>query len=133
MTDPCPKPSPRAGAEQMARIEATAHKFCGSCHSWLPTSQFTADSSRPDGLARACRDCRRRTYLRNRTQARLRDAKNHQARRAEDYRARFEALIAALPDAVLDRLPAALRPTPMQRRVARAAHRKRSAGLPVVY
>jgi hypothetical protein len=71
--------------------------------------------------------------MRNRTQARLRDAKNHQTQRAADYRARFEALLDALSDAILDRLPASLQPSPMQRRVARAAHRKRSAGLPVIY
>lgn len=108
-------------------------KHCGSCRSWLPLSQFGQDHSQPSGHAKACRECRRREYLRNRTQARLRDAKGHQARRAEHYRARFEALLAALPEWVLDRLSADLQPTPMQRRVARAAHRKRAAGLPVIY
>jgi hypothetical protein len=96
-------------------------------------SQFHLSASEPEGRTKSCKDCRRREYLRNRTQARLRDAKNHQARRAEDYRARFEALLSALPDLVLDRLPSPIRPSPMQRRVARAAHRKRAAGLPVVY
>jgi hypothetical protein len=114
-------------------LQLVAYKRCQSCGSWLPLSHFHRDSGRADGLARACRDCRRREYRRNRKQAQLRDAKNYQARRAEDYRARFEALLAALPDLILDRLPVSLQPTPMQRRVARAAHRKRSAGLPVIY
>ena len=112
---------------------AADSKFCGSCNSWLPVHCFGKDASQPSGHAKACRECRRREYLRNRTQARLRDAKNHQARRAEHYRARFEALLANLPDYILDRLPEGLRPTPMQRRVHRAAYRKRVVGLPVVY
>ena len=128
----CPdsRPDPTCGQPPGTGVDC---KLCGSCHSWLPLSQFGADRGQPTGHTGACRECRRRGYLRNRTQARLRDAKNHQARRAEHYRARFEALLAALPNWTLDRLPAALRPTPMQCRVARAAHRKRSVGLPVVY
>lgn len=133
MSKSCPVPSPGSVSAAAGSPAGTECKFCGSCRSWLPLSHFGADSSQPSGHAKACRECRRRDYLRNRTHARLRDAKNHQSRRADDYRARFEALLSALPDVILDRLPAALRPTPMQRRVARAAHRKRSAGLPVVY
>ncbi len=108
-------------------------KYCGSCHSWLPLARFGQDHSQPSGHAKACRDCRAREYKRNRTQCRLRDAKNHQMRRAEHYRSRYEALIAALPDWVLGRLPADIRPTAMQLRVHRAAHRKRAVGLPVTY
>lgn len=133
MSNPCPMPSPGMSPATDAPSAGIECKFCGSCRSWLPLSQFHHDSSQPSGHTKACRECRRREYFRNRTQARLRDAKNHQARRAEEYRARFEAILAALPDAILDRLPAPLRPSPMQRRVARAAHRKRSAGLPVIY
>lgn len=109
----------------------SSHKRCSSCDSWLPLDQFGRDSHQPSGYTKSCRDCRRRCYRRNRPQARLRDAKSHQTRRAENYRARFDALVAALPDPVLDRLPDVIRPTPMQRRLARAAARKRAAGLPV--
>ena len=64
-------------------------KHCGSCHSWLPLAHFGQDRSQPSGHAKACRDCRQREYRRNRTQARLRDAKGHQARHAEHYRRRL--------------------------------------------
>jgi hypothetical protein len=78
--------------------------------------------------ATACNECRARCYKRNRTAARLRDAKNHQARRAASYRARFEALLAALSPGLLATLPAEIRPTDHQLRVHRSNHRKRTAG-----
>lgn len=108
-------------------------QLCTSCRSWLPLNQFGRDRHRPSGHTKSCRDCRRKSYLRNRTQSKLRDAKVHQAQRAESYRVRFEALLSALPDYVFDLVPVELRPSPMQLRVHRAAHRKRSAGLVVVY
>lgn len=111
----------------------TPYKRCGACTTHLPLVMFGKDASRPDGIAKDCRECRRRIYQKTKHLAQTRDSRNHQARKAERYRARFEALILALPDVVLDRLPAELAPTPMQRRVARAASRKRSAGLPVRY
>ena len=136
MVKPLSCPSPEGNASAMAPAGLPAgvpFKRCGSCGSWLRAAYFGSDASRHDGLTATCRECRRRCYERNRTQARLRDAKNHQARRAAFYRARYEALLAALPDLVLDRLPEGLRPSAMQRRVHRAAHRKRAAGLPVTY
>lgn len=105
-------------------------KTCGSCKSVLPASMFGKDARQSDGLARACRECRRLCHKRNRAVARLNSRVSHQRRRADEWKSRHEALLAALaeaPPALLASLPEDVRPKPHSLRRARWIAAKASA------
>src|SRR5687768_1334117 len=92
------------------RGEPIPAKRCHVCRSWLPLVAYCRNASQEDGFNFVCRQCVAVSNRKRRLTLRLRTEATRARRTARAAQLRYSRLLSALPDAVLDALPADIRP-----------------------